>query len=209
MHSKICMSVYLSDWKASARIYLWCPSFLLSQPLHWITHTYKECTLFKWQVASFHFLYCESISSYNWGWLVSPEKRTNLLPACQEARSVENDDALYAYMALGSASMTSRLLKNGGLAVGFLVNRGLRVSTYFNELNRTCCSIPDRLQQLKQMVVKHYHYAAPTLAPTPAKKEDSMSLHYTFWNTVIFHLQSVVIHLQGIVSPYKIPSVVH
>ena len=44
---------------------------------------------------------------------------------------------------------------------------------YFNLLERTYSSIPDRLARLKQKVVEHYLHTAPTLVescPVPTKR---------------------------------------
>ena len=57
---------------------------------------------------------------------------------------------------------------------GMLGEQGAEsIHKYFNVLERTYCSIPDRLQRLKQKVIEHHLHTSPTLAdvrPAPAKR---------------------------------------
>ena len=57
---------------------------------------------------------------------------------------------------------------------GFLGEQGAEsIHKYFNILDRTYCSIPDRLTRLKQKVVEHYLHTAPALVesrPVPVKR---------------------------------------
>ena len=54
-------------------------------------------------------------------------------------------------------------MRRWGVGCGFLGEQGAEsIHAYFNALERTYASIPDRLQRLKQKMVEHYLHTAPT-----------------------------------------------
>ena len=66
-------------------------------------------------------------------------------------------------------------IKKWGVGCGFLGERGAEtVHKYFNLLERTYSSVPDRLARLRQKMVEHHLHSAPTLVescPKPVAKK--------------------------------------
>ena len=65
-------------------------------------------------------------------------------------------------------------IKKWGVGCGFLGEQGAEsVHKYFNLLERTYASVPDRLARLRQKMVEHHLHSAPTLVeacPKAAKR---------------------------------------
>ena len=65
-------------------------------------------------------------------------------------------------------------VRKWSVGCGFLGEQGAEsIHGYFNKLNRTYCSIPDRVQRLRQEMVEHHLHVSPknvAAKPKPLKR---------------------------------------
>ena len=65
-------------------------------------------------------------------------------------------------------------VRKWSVGCGFLGEQGAEsIHAYFNILNRTYCSIPDRVQRLRQEMVEHHLHVSPknvAAQPKPLKR---------------------------------------
>ena len=77
------------------------------------------------------------------------------------------------------------IIEKWGIGCGMIGEQGTEsIHKYFNVLEWTYCSIPDRLQRLKQKVFEHYLHTSSTLADVcPALAKIQSDYTYLFKST--------------------------